>query len=112
MESQLDMLIRAAGNDSSLRKVPSWFKGWKSPWRGKVKGGELIPEGEEELYYLGIRTRKLFSDLFSDDYSSEVYTIKATQVISSFGIVCVVYLLFFSIGLGGYRQSLICLLEP
>ncbi|XP_023552605.1 multiple inositol polyphosphate phosphatase 1-like isoform X1 [Cucurbita pepo subsp. pepo] len=80
LESQLDMLIRAAGHDSSLRKVPSWFKGWKSPWRGKVKGGELIPEGEEELYYLGIRTRKLFSDLFSDDYSSEVYTIKATQV--------------------------------
>lgn len=89
------MLIRATvENGLSLHKLPSWLKGWKSPWRGKVKGGELIPKGEEELYNLGIRTRRMFPDLFSDDYHPEVYTIKATQVISPFGIACVVYLLF------------------
>ncbi|XP_022995578.1 multiple inositol polyphosphate phosphatase 1 isoform X1 [Cucurbita maxima] len=81
LESQLEMLIReAVENGLSLHKLPSWLKLWKSPWRGKVKGGELIPKGEEELYDLGIRTRKMFPDLFSDDYHPEVYTIKATQV--------------------------------
>ena len=95
LESQLEMLIReAVENGLSLHKLPSWLKLWKSPWRGKVKGGELIPKGEEELYDLGIRTRKMFPDLFSDDYHPEVYTIKATQVISCFGTVFVVYLQF------------------
>ena len=84
------LLSAAAGNGLSLHKVPSWLKGWKSPWREKVNGGELIPEGEQELYDLGIRTRKLFPDLFSDDYHPDIYTIKATQVIFAFGIVCVV----------------------
>ncbi|CAK9323881.1 unnamed protein product [Citrullus colocynthis] len=81
LENQLEMLLRAAvGNGLSLHKVPSWLKGWKSPWREKVTGGELIPEGEKELYDLGIRTRKLFTDLFSDDYHPDVYTIRATQI--------------------------------
>ncbi|XP_011655004.2 multiple inositol polyphosphate phosphatase 1 isoform X1 [Cucumis sativus] len=81
LENQLQMLLSAAaGNGLSLHKVPSWLKGWKSPWREKVNGGELIPEGEQELYDLGIRTRKLFPDLFSDDYHPDIYTIKATQI--------------------------------
>lgn len=108
------MLLRAAvGNGLSLHKVPSWMKGWKSPWREKVTGGELIPEGEKELYDLGIRTRKLFTDLFSDDYHPDVYTIRATQVIFAFGIVCIVLLLFFNyckliiVGLGGYRLGVL-----
>lgn len=84
------LLSAAARNGLSMHKVPSWLKGWKSPWREKVNGGELIPEGEQELYDLGIRTRKLFPDLLSDDYHPDIYTIKATQVISAFGIVCVV----------------------
>ncbi|XP_038892484.1 multiple inositol polyphosphate phosphatase 1 isoform X2 [Benincasa hispida] len=81
LENQLETLLKSAvGNGLSLHKVPSWMKGWKSPWREKVNGGELIPEGEKELYDLGIRTRKLFSDLFSDDYHPNVYTIRATQI--------------------------------
>ncbi|KAL0539992.1 hypothetical protein IC582_024214 [Cucumis melo] len=66
--------------DLSLHQVPSWLKKWKSPWSEKVNGGELILEGEEELYDLGIRTKKLFPDLLSDDYHPNVYTIKATQI--------------------------------
>lgn len=73
--------------DLSLHQVPSWLKKWKSPWSEKVNGGELILEGEEELYDLGIRTKKLFPDLLSDDYHPNVYTIKATQVIFTFHIV-------------------------
>ncbi|TYK30325.1 multiple inositol polyphosphate phosphatase 1-like isoform X1 [Cucumis melo var. makuwa] len=81
LEKQLEMLLSAAArNGLSLHKVPSWLKGWKSPWREKVNGGELIPEGEQELYDLGIRTRKLFPDLLSDDYHPDIYTIKATQI--------------------------------
>ena len=56
------LLSAAAGNGLSLHKVPSWLKGWKSPWNKKGNGGELISEGEQESYDLGIRTRKLFSD--------------------------------------------------
>lgn len=79
------MLLEAAeGNGSALHKIPSWMKGWKSPWRNKVNGGELITQGEEELYALGIRTRNLFPHLFTQDYHPDVYTMKATQVIFAF----------------------------
>ncbi|KAA0035885.1 multiple inositol polyphosphate phosphatase 1-like [Cucumis melo var. makuwa] len=45
-----------------------------------MNGGELIPQGEKELYDLGIRTRKLFPDLFIHPYHSDIYTINATRV--------------------------------
>lgn len=81
LENELKKLLGAnVGNDDHLFSLPSWLKDWKSPWAAKINGGELIPEGEKELYDLGIRTRKLFSDLFSDPYNSDIYTIKATQV--------------------------------
>ncbi|KAL3578987.1 hypothetical protein D5086_020491 [Populus alba] len=54
--------------------------GWKYSWRGKLKGGELIRKGEEELYNLGIRIRERFSELFDEEYHPDVYPIKATQV--------------------------------
>ncbi|KAI5322771.1 hypothetical protein L3X38_031843 [Prunus dulcis] len=54
--------------------------GWKSPWKGKLKGGELIIQGEDELYDLEIRTRARFPNLFNDDYHPDVYAIKATHV--------------------------------
>ncbi|PIN14583.1 Multiple inositol polyphosphate phosphatase [Handroanthus impetiginosus] len=60
--------------------VPAWLRGWKSPWTGKHKGGELISEGENELYELGIRTREKFPELFSEDYHPDIYPIKATQI--------------------------------
>lgn len=61
-------------------KVPQWLYGWQSPWKGRVTGGELVQKGEEELYQLGIRVRERFPDLFSEDYNSEIYQIRATQV--------------------------------
>ncbi|KAE9465146.1 hypothetical protein C3L33_02926, partial [Rhododendron williamsianum] len=64
----------------SLQKVPAWFWEWKSPWKGKLTGGELVREGEEEQYNLGIRTRDKFPQLFNEDYHPDVYVIKATQV--------------------------------
>ncbi|KMS99483.1 hypothetical protein BVRB_2g044760 isoform A [Beta vulgaris subsp. vulgaris] len=64
----------------SLDNVPAWLFDWTSPWKGKVKGGELIVKGEDELYDLGIRIREKFPDLLNDEYHPDVYTIKATQV--------------------------------
>ncbi|KAL7229211.1 hypothetical protein ACSBR2_007836 [Camellia fascicularis] len=64
----------------ALQKVPAWFRGWKSPWQGKLKGGELISEGEDELYNLGVRTRDKFPQLFNEDYHPDVYAIKATHI--------------------------------
>ncbi|CAD6215180.1 unnamed protein product [Miscanthus lutarioriparius] len=55
---RLEALMKEAnqGLDSdSLKKIPSWIKGWESRWKGRTKGGELISEGEEELYNLATR---------------------------------------------------------
>jgi multiple inositol-polyphosphate phosphatase/2,3-bisphosphoglycerate 3-phosphatase len=83
LASHLGELIREAEEQNlSLEKVPLWLRGWKSPWRGKLKGGELIRKGEEELYNLGIRIRERFSELFDEEYHPDVYPIKATQVSS------------------------------
>ncbi|XP_048231730.1 multiple inositol polyphosphate phosphatase 1 isoform X2 [Ricinus communis] len=81
LSSRLEELIRDAEEQKlSLQKVPAWLKGWESPWKGELKGGELISRGEEELYDLGIRTRERFPDLFKEEYHPDVYPIKATQV--------------------------------
>ncbi|KAK3019521.1 hypothetical protein RJ639_003193 [Escallonia herrerae] len=74
------LLQNAKEQKVSLQKLPSWLWGWKSPWEGKVKGGELISQGEEEMYNLGIRIRESFSQLFSEEYHPDVYPIKATQI--------------------------------
>lgn len=65
---------------SSVQNIPTWLWGWKSPWTGKHKGGELISKGEEELYELGSRTRDKFPELFHVDYHPDLYQIKASQV--------------------------------
>lgn len=65
---------------SSLKQLPVWMRGWQSPWKGKLRGGELILKGEEELYDLGLRVRERFPDLFKDDYHPDVYVLKASQV--------------------------------
>ncbi|KAH9702650.1 multiple inositol polyphosphate phosphatase 1 [Citrus sinensis] len=81
LADHLEVLIREAKEKgSSLQKVPGWLQGWKSPWQGKLKGGELISKGEDELYDLGIRIREKYPDLFSEEYHPDVYPIKATQV--------------------------------
>jgi multiple inositol-polyphosphate phosphatase/2,3-bisphosphoglycerate 3-phosphatase len=83
LASHLEELIKDAEEQNlSLEKVPSWLRGWKSPWRGKLKGGELIRKGEEELYNLGIRIRERFPELFEEEYHPDVYPIKASQVSS------------------------------
>ncbi|KAL5732971.1 hypothetical protein ACOSP7_032314 [Xanthoceras sorbifolium] len=81
LADHLAVLVREAEeNHSSLQKIPAWIRQWKSPWKGKLKGGELISKGEDELYDIGIRVREKFPDLFYEDYHPDVYTIKATQV--------------------------------
>ncbi|GJN22875.1 hypothetical protein PR202_gb10479 [Eleusine coracana subsp. coracana] len=67
-------------DSDSLKKIPSWIKGWESRWKGRTKGGELIREGEEELYNLGIRVKEKFQYLFDEEYHPDVYSIRATQV--------------------------------
>ncbi|KAB1217659.1 Multiple inositol polyphosphate phosphatase 1 [Morella rubra] len=81
LEARLEPLLRDAEEQKlPLQKVPSWLSGWKSPWKGKLKGGELITQGEVELYDLGIRIREKFPDVFNEEYHPEVYAIRATQV--------------------------------
>jgi multiple inositol-polyphosphate phosphatase/2,3-bisphosphoglycerate 3-phosphatase len=81
LEDRLKVLLRdAAEQKLSLEKIPSWLRGWESPWKGKSMGGELIIKGEDELYDLGIRIREKFPDLFNVEYHPDVYAIRATQV--------------------------------
>nr|ABJ98333.1 multiple inositol polyphosphate phosphatase PhyIIb [Triticum aestivum] len=69
------------GSDTaSLKKIPSWMKGWESRWKGRVKGGELVSEGEEELFNFANRVKERFQDLFDEEYHPDVYSIRATQV--------------------------------
>ncbi|KAK1272130.1 hypothetical protein QJS04_geneDACA005998 [Acorus gramineus] len=75
-----DARHEAQGNAESLQRIPGWLWGWKSPWKGRLKGGELISKGEDELYDLGIRVRDRFPELFSAEYHPDIYTITATQV--------------------------------
>ncbi|KAF8402581.1 hypothetical protein HHK36_010668 [Tetracentron sinense] len=83
--SHLDVLLRDAKNEAqqgnlSLQKVPAWLWGWQSPWKGKLKGGELMSKGEDEMYHLGIRIRERFLGLFDEEYHPDIFVIKATQV--------------------------------
>ncbi|KAK7387476.1 hypothetical protein VNO78_28311 [Psophocarpus tetragonolobus] len=81
LSERLEVLVRdAKEHNVPLERVPSWLNGWKSPWHGKHKGGELIGKGEEELYDLGIRIREEFPNLFDEEYHPDIYPIKATQV--------------------------------
>ncbi|XP_059627942.1 uncharacterized protein LOC132270758 isoform X2 [Cornus florida] len=81
LASHLELLLQDAKEQKlSLQKVPAWLWGWESPWKGKLEGGELISKGEDELYHLGIRVRERFPELFNEDYSPDIYAIKATQI--------------------------------
>ncbi|KAI3508466.1 hypothetical protein L1887_23474 [Cichorium endivia] len=78
---QLKSLVKnAKERGSSLENLPSWIQKWSSPWKGKPKGGYLVPEGEDELYNLGLRFKERFPELFSDDYHPDIYQIRASQV--------------------------------
>lgn len=80
LASHIQELVRDAEEKNLAHNIPAWLRGWMSPWKGKAKGGELISEGEDELYDLGIRTRERFPELFSQDYHPDIYRLKATQV--------------------------------
>ncbi|MCI09516.1 multiple inositol polyphosphate phosphatase 1-like, partial [Trifolium medium] len=81
LSAHLEVLIRdVKDRHLSLERVPSWLNGWKSPWQGRLRGGELIRRGEEELYELGVRIRERFPSLFDEDYHPDIYPIKATQI--------------------------------
>ncbi|KAK6135778.1 hypothetical protein DH2020_030473 [Rehmannia glutinosa] len=79
LATRLEVLLENVKEQRSTL-IPAWLRGWKSPWTGKHKGGELISEGENELFELGIRTREKFPQLFNEDYHPDIYPIKATQV--------------------------------
>ncbi|XP_020100423.1 multiple inositol polyphosphate phosphatase 1 isoform X3 [Ananas comosus] len=66
--------------NSPLLRIPSWLQGWESPWKGREIGGELTGKGEDELYHLGIRVRDKYSELFSEEYHPDIFSIRATQV--------------------------------
>ncbi|KAH0457696.1 hypothetical protein IEQ34_013011 [Dendrobium chrysotoxum] len=78
----LDELLNEAkrGEKSLPQKIPSWLSGWQSPWKGRLKGGELISKGEDELYHLALRIRKRFPELFNAEYHPDIFSIRATQV--------------------------------
>lgn len=80
LSSRLEVLLNDVTDRKSSKRVPAWFWGWRSPWVGKPTGGELIKEGEDDLYHLGIRVREKFPQLFSEDYHPDIYPIKATQI--------------------------------
>ncbi|KAL2526666.1 histidine acid phosphatase family protein [Abeliophyllum distichum] len=81
LSTRLQFILQSVEEQKkSLNDIPAWLWGWKSPWKGKHKGGELISEGEAELYQLGIRIREKFPELFKEEYHPDVYPIKATQV--------------------------------
>ncbi|XP_051143387.1 uncharacterized protein LOC127259815 [Andrographis paniculata] len=82
LEALATRLLILTGNvkDQKSSVFPGWLKGWRSPWTGKYKGGELISEGETELYELGLRVREKFPELFKEDYHPDIYPIRATQV--------------------------------
>lgn len=75
-----DAKQKAHEGNASLHKIPNWLWGWQSPWKGKQKGGELISKGEDELYHLGVRIRERYPELFNEEYHSDVFKIRATQV--------------------------------
>lgn len=81
LSTQLKALLQnAKEKGSSSEKLPSWLWGWSSPWKGKLKGGELISHGEDEMYNLGTRIRERFPELFNDEYHPDIYQIRATQI--------------------------------
>lgn len=81
LSTQLKTLLKdAKERGANLEKLPSWLWNWSSPWKGKTKGGELISQGEEEMYNLGIRIRERFPQLFTDEYHHDIYQIRASQV--------------------------------
>ncbi|ONK67893.1 uncharacterized protein A4U43_C05F4890 [Asparagus officinalis] len=84
LAARLDVLLNdakdEAGQNSSSLNTPAWLWGWRSPWEGKQKGGELINKGEEELYLLGKRIKEKFAALFDEEYHPDVFSIRATQV--------------------------------
>ena len=88
--TRLEVLLENVKENKS-GALPAWLRGWKSPWTGKHKGGELISLGESELYELGIRVREKFPQLFHEDYHPDIYPIRATQVSCS---TIMIYLCF------------------
>lgn len=72
------VLKEKGGNGRSV--IPSWMRGYRSPWEGREMGGELIPSGENELFNLGVRFREKFPTIFDEEYHHSTYPIYATQV--------------------------------
>ncbi|KAF3334643.1 multiple inositol polyphosphate phosphatase 1 isoform X2 [Carex littledalei] len=82
LATRLAALVEEANRECSSEapKIPGWIQKWESPWKGRVKGGELTDMGEQELYRLALRVKDRFPDIFNRDYHPDIYPIKATQV--------------------------------
>ncbi|KAJ4980104.1 hypothetical protein NE237_010884 [Protea cynaroides] len=85
LASHLEVLLKdvrgeAQKSNIDLLKIPSWLWGWQSPWKGRQNAGELLNEGENEVYHIAVRIREKFPDLFDEEYHSDTFVIKATQV--------------------------------
>ncbi len=76
LAKRLHEVAAQAGNTA-----PAWMRDWKSPWEGKKVGGDLLPIGEEEMYFLAQRYRNNYTEIFEDDYHPETYPIITTQVV-------------------------------
>lgn len=43
LAKRIEVLLQdAKERELDLQKVPAWLWGWKSPWKGRFKGGELL----------------------------------------------------------------------
>ncbi|KAI3470918.1 hypothetical protein Pfo_027581 [Paulownia fortunei] len=71
---RLEILENIEEQQLSVQKIPAWLWGWKSPWTGMHKDGELISEGENELYQLGIRTGEKFPELSAVAFGTGLFS--------------------------------------
>ena len=65
---------------SSALAPYAWMGAYSSPWEGHRGGGELLQEGEEELYFMGVRFRERFGGIFGQRYHSKAVRFISTQV--------------------------------
>ncbi|GBG63405.1 hypothetical protein CBR_g38028 [Chara braunii] len=62
-------------------KLPQWLLSWDSPWVERSHGGSLAPVGEQELYEMGKRFRRRFSELLDQGYDPAAHPLIATKVV-------------------------------
>ncbi|CAI6010415.1 unnamed protein product [Closterium sp. NIES-65] len=82
-DSSTSAVTSAAAGWSWSLHLTQWMRGYRSPWEGMQGGGELLTEGEEELYRMGGRFRRRFPSLLGGVYHSKAVKLFSTQVARS-----------------------------